>query len=68
MGGNSYIANFNAEHSNIDWILDTGATHHMCFFLYWFIMHNELTPIMVNLFDENSIATYLCRGINGMII
>ncbi|KAI5443991.1 hypothetical protein KIW84_012572 [Lathyrus oleraceus] len=69
-GGKSYITSFNV-HSNVNWILDIGATYHIFHSLDWFIKYGEINPILVNLLNENSIAVFICGTVklsNQLII
>jgi len=60
-GGNSCYANFDNNHADTGWIIDTGATHHTCFDLKWFGNCTKIKHISVNLPNGNTIKAH-CRG------
>lgn len=59
-GGNPYLANFSSKHSDTGWLVLTGATHHICYDLNWFISYTKIEPISVNLHNGSNIEAH-CR-------
>ncbi|PNY15324.1 pectin acetylesterase [Trifolium pratense] len=39
------------------WIIDSGASHHICASLHWFHSYNEITPMTIKLPNGNHVTT-----------
>jgi hypothetical protein len=56
-GGNNFLASNELKKVNSKWILDTGATHHICYSLEWFITYNQIDVMEVTLPNGSSVQS-----------
>jgi Zn-finger protein len=46
------------------WIIDSGASHHICASLHWFHSYSEITPMVIKLPNGNHVTTKCAGTIN----
>lgn len=49
VAGNVFSAFHQSKMMNYRWIVDTGATHHICYSLHWFLSVKKISPMQVSL-------------------